>query len=95
MVKASELIKEQQERETWKNKTFSKIYTNIDKKIIIASSANNYYTWYQIPEFIVGLPLYNLLDCKLYIENKLKENGFITEFFEPNILFITWFPKKN
>ena len=34
MVKASELIKEQQERETWKNKTFSKIYTIIDKKII-------------------------------------------------------------
>lgn len=95
MVKASQLIKEQQERNSWKNKTFNKIYTIIDKKIILSSSANNYYIWYQIPEFIVGLPLYNLLDCKLYIEDKLKDNGFTTEFFEPNILLITWFPKKN
>ena len=37
-------------------------------------------------------------DVKNDIRNwypKLKENGFISEFFEPNILLITWFPKKN
>lgn len=93
MVNAQELIKQQKERDNRKLKTFSKIYDIVENKITIASSANNYYTWYQIPEFIVGLPLYCFEDCKKYIVDRLKDNKFSTEFFEPNILLIKWFPR--
>jgi hypothetical protein len=46
-----------------------------------------------IPEFIIGLPLYSLTECKDYIIRKIGKNGFKIEFFEPNILLIKWFPK--
>lgn len=95
MVKAEKLIKEQKEREDKKKETFEKILVIIEKKIILASAANYYYTWYTIPEFIVGLPLYSIIECKDYIEKKIKNNGFESEFFEPNILFIKWFPKER
>ena len=95
MVKAENLIKEQKEREDKKKETFEKIFIIIEKKIVLASAANFYYTWYLIPEFIVGLPLYSLIECKDYIEKKIKNNGFESEFFEPNILFIKWFPKEE
>ena len=95
MVKADKLIKEQKERDDRKKYTFDKIFMKIEKKIVLASSANFYYTWYQIPEFILGLPLYSLKECKEYIEGKLKNDGFESEFFEPNYLLIKWFPKDK
>jgi hypothetical protein len=39
--------------------------------------------------------MYSLKECKEYIENKLKKNGFKTEFFEPNIILVTWFPEEG
>lgn len=94
MVKAHELIKQQKEREERKKKTFDKIYSVIEKKITLASAGDYYYTWYQIPEFLVGLPLYSVEDCRKYIQEKLKNNGFETEFFSPNILLMKWFVKN-
>jgi hypothetical protein len=93
MVKAQELIKQQQEREERRKITFDKIYKLIENKIILASAGNYYYTWYQIPEFLVGLPMYSLTECQTYIQHKLKNNGFDTEFYNPNILLIKW--QKN
>jgi len=92
MVRADKLIKEQKIRENIKNETFEKILLKVEKKIVISSNANYYFTWYSIPEFIVGLPLYSINDCKDYLETKLSKNGFEIEFFLPNILLIKWFP---
>ena len=91
MVKAHDLIKQQKEREDRKKITFNKIYLLVEKKIVLASSGNYYYTWFQIPEFLVGFPMYSITDCQKYIEKELDKNGFKTEFFSPNILLIKWF----
>ena len=93
MVKAQDLINSQKEREKIKYKTFSKIYNNIEKKINFASSSNYYYVWYEIPEFIIGFPLYNLEECKNIVTKQLKDNGFTIEEFNGNIILISWFPK--
>ena len=90
MVKASELVKNQKEKENRKLKTYDKIYILVEKKICMASDTNNYHTWFQIPEFLIGLPIYSHPECRKYIENKLKHDGFISKFYEPNILYIEW-----
>lgn len=90
MIKANDLIKKQKEVEDRKNKTYDKIYNFVEKKISRASSGNFYHTWYEIPEFVVGLPTYSLPYCRKYIQDKLTKNGFKTEFFMPNILLIKW-----
>ena len=76
MVNANELIKQQKEREKKRITTYDKIYTNIEKKIIIASSTDSNYLWYEIPEYVMGFPFYKLDDCRVYITNKLKLNSF-------------------
>lgn len=93
MVKADDLIKVQKERENIKYKTFAKILKNIEKKILMASSVNEYFTWYEIPNFIIGLPLYNFEECKKKVIKDLKKNGFDIDEYEPNIILIKWFPK--
>jgi hypothetical protein len=90
MVKAKELVENQKKKEEMKNITFDKIYTFVEKKIKSASDANFYYTWYIVPQFIVGLPTYKIAYCRKYIQDKLIKDGFKTEFYQPNILLITW-----
>lgn len=92
MVKADKLQKEQKKRDEIKKETFNKILEKLEKKIILASAANYYFTWYTIPEFIIGLPLYSLIECKEYIIKKINKDGFATEFFQPNIILVKWFP---
>jgi hypothetical protein len=90
MIKATDLIKKQKELDNRKKITYDKIYNCVEKKISRASSGNFYHIWYQIPEFMVGLPIYSLPYCRKYIQDKLIENGFKTEYFPPNILLIKW-----
>ena len=59
MVKASELVKEQKEREKIKTKIYKKIYKKVEKKIVQSSGVNLYKCWFQIPEFMINFPLYN------------------------------------
>jgi hypothetical protein len=90
MIKARDLIFQQKEKEKNKYKIYDKIYELIEKKIIAASTYNYYYTLYEIPEFLIGYPIYSLDDCSIYIQNKLKSNEFKIEFYKPNIVFISW-----
>jgi hypothetical protein len=95
MVKAEDLRKDQNERNDKKKKTFKKIYKKIEQKISVANSINDYYILYEVPEFILGIPLYSLNEAVVYIKHKLKKNGFKVEYYHPNKLLIEWFPQKK
>ena len=90
MVKAQDLINGQREREKNKEKIYKKIYKKVETKIVNASSMNLYECWYQLPEFLFNIPLYNLEGCKLYLKNKLINDGFSVYFNDVNIIVISW-----
>jgi len=94
MVKASDLIKEQNKRNELKKKTYKKIYRKVEKKILMASSVNAYYCSYEIPNFILGLPLYSPEDCIKYLKEKLKKDGFKVKDYSQNIIIISWEKSK-
>ena len=54
------------------------------------SALERTYCFYQIPEFIIGTPLYKVDEMRTYIINSLKTNGFKIIYIEPNWLFISW-----
>ena len=95
MVKASDLLKEQNERKKQKEKTFKKIYKNLEKRIIIANSGNHSSIWFEIPEFILGVPIYNIIECKNYLQDKLNDNGFVSKYYEPKYLSVDWSKSLN
>lgn len=90
MVKAQDLINEQYEREKNKQKIYKKIYKKVENKIIKTSAMNLYECWYQLPEFVFNIPLYNLQGCKSYLQSKFKHDGFSVYFPENNIIHIVW-----
>ena len=54
------------------------------------SSLERTYCFFQVPEFIIGTPLYKIEEMRIYIINSLKNNGFQIMYIEPNWLFISW-----
>jgi len=90
MVKAMDLFNEQKERERQKQKIYKKVYEKVEKKIIKSSSMNMYQCWYMIPEFFLNIPLYDMEDCKKYLEMRLKDDGFKISFYSPTIIVISW-----
>lgn len=92
MVKAQDLIDKQKIKEDIKYKSYHKIYLNIEKKITLASSSDFYYIWYEVPKIILGKITYKLSECIEYLKEKLKNDGFNIDYYEPNILLIKWFP---
>lgn len=72
--------------------TYNRILNRIHNKIknLSRMKADNQFCWYVIPEIIIGVPKYNHSACTAYIIHKLKDNGFITKYTHPNLLFISW-----
>lgn len=92
MVKATDLIKQQKDRDEKKKITYKKILEKVEKKIVLASNSNFYECKYDIPEFILGLPIYSVKNCKKFIKEKLRNDGFKVNNIMDNILLISWYP---
>lgn len=90
MVKAEDLIKEQEEKTNMRKEYYKKVYKRVEKKIVQVNSVNESQCWYEIPEFILGIPLYSFEDCKQYLINRLQKNGFKTNMLNNNTIFIDW-----
>ena len=88
-IKASDILKEQLIKEKNKKKIYKKVYYYIDRKISGASKVNEFECVYEVPEFILGIPLYNLKHCINYINKKLIKNGFKTRWYD-NKVHIDW-----
>ena len=82
-----------------KNEIRFRIFDNILKKIHIRikNSASNekMFCFYQIPEFIIGVPLYDTNELKKYLINSLEKDRFKLLYVEPNWLFISWQVKSS
>ena len=71
---------------------YNSILNRIHTKIKNASRLNaaEQFCWYIVPEMMIGVPRYDHGACIAYIINELRENGFITRYTHPNLLFISW-----
>ena len=70
------------------NRILNRIHTKIKKASVIDKNATS--VWYTIPEYIIGIPKYDIGVCIGYIVEKLRDNGFNVRYFHPNTLLISW-----
>lgn len=45
---------------------------------------------YLIPDFMLGVPTYNVRDCIVFVITSLCRNGFKVNYTHPNLLYISW-----
>lgn len=63
-------------------------------KIQVAAHKEFYECIYDVPNYVVGLPLYNITECINHLIEQLKHNGFSVTYFFPKTLYISWRPKS-
>ena len=90
MVNINDLKKAEKLKKENKINCYNKIYHLVSNKIKLIASTNKKSTWYEIPFYIFGYPIYDVKDCSKFLIKKLKKNGFNVNFLDPNILLIDW-----
>ena len=73
---------------------FDNILRKIHTRIKCCAQKEETYCFFQVPEFIFGVPLYNINDLRKYLINSLEKNGFKLLYIDPNWLFISWEVKQ-
>ena len=73
-------------------KIYRTILGRIHSKIKISSRlrATDKFCFYIIPEFLMGVPRYDVATLTSYCIDKLQNNGFFVKYTFPNLLFISW-----
>ena len=91
-ISLDELYDRKREVELQKMKVYTTILNRVHSKIKLTARQKHdeQYTFYIVPEFVLGVPKYDVATCVSYIIEKLNNNGFITKYTHPNLLFISW-----
>ena len=90
MLNISELHEFDSKKEKIKNEIYEKILIKCHNKIKLVAKNGTKFCWYETPEIIIGQPYYNVIDVTIYMKNKLIENGLKVNYYNPNILYISW-----
>jgi hypothetical protein len=75
-----------------KHTSYNEVLTIIHDRIKKASKKEQYKFVYEVPEYLFGVPSYNLNKCLAYLIKELRNNGFLVKYYFPKILYISWDP---
>jgi hypothetical protein len=70
--------------------TFEMLYERCNMMLLKYAKNGQYRFFYEVPEFILGVPIYKLNDAVQYIIEKLLKNGFLVKYYFPKYLYISW-----
>jgi hypothetical protein len=79
-------VKKQQKRK----ESFEKVLQNCYSKIQGFADKEQAFCFYEVPEFMMGYPLYNISECVTFITEMLTKNGFQIQYYFPKVLYIAW-----
>lgn len=91
-INLDELFELKQQRDLKTLEIYKKILARIHNKIKLTSrqKQSDQFTWFVVPEVIMGIPKYDNADCIAYLVAQLKENGFVVKYYHPNLILISW-----
>ena len=77
-------------RKEIRTKSYKKVLEVCENKIRTASEKELFKIYIDVPEFIIGLPIYDISDCIKYITSNLERNGFLVQYYFPKTLYVSW-----
>ena len=91
-INLDDLYQRKNEVEHNRTKIYQKILGRVHTKIKLTSrqKINEQFCFFIVPEFLVGVPMFDSSTCTAYVIDKLMENGFMVKYTHPNMLFVSW-----
>lgn len=100
-IKLQELYVLKQKKDNIKKASYDRIIELCQRRIRNIASHGGQNTFYEIQSILIGYPLYNINDCRDYIVDFFRKNGFLVQILPPPhvcVIYISWDPadlKKN
>ena len=96
LFSVTEIHKKQKEKEKSRIKIYESILVRCFKKIKETSLNEETFCFFRLPEYIPGLPIYNMTECVIFLLNLLHEKGFSARYIDGFIIYISWsLPKSS
>lgn len=73
-----------------KEECFEKVLEICHKKISVAAENKKLRCVIDVPEYVVGFPIFDINECMTYIIKCLSNNGFLVKYYFPKTLYISW-----
>tara|TARA_B100000963_G_C22359732_1_gene551031 strand:+ start:55 stop:645 length:591 start_codon:yes stop_codon:yes gene_type:complete len=91
-INLDDLYEKKREHDLSKLNIFNRLLGRIHNKIKLTSRQKHdeQFCWFVVPEMMIGVPKYDQGAAIAYIMDKLTNNGFVTKYIHPNLVFISW-----
>lgn len=94
-IKLQELYVLKQKKDNIKKVSYDRIIELCQRRIRNIASHGGQNTFYEIQGILIGYPLYNINDCRDYVVDFFRKNGFLVQILPPPhicVLYISWDP---
>jgi hypothetical protein len=89
-ISKNDIQKYYDDKQMKKKKTYNKIVLRIMRLMKETAEKGKNMCMYVVPEIILGIPIYDINECIMYIRDILKDKGFESAAADPNIIIIFW-----
>ena len=97
MINIDDVNKINEERDKRRLETYDKVLKKCHERIktVAHSPKGGTFCFYIVPSYVFGIPIYDVNTCIVYMVQHLIKNGFQVVYTHPNLLYISWFNRKN
>jgi hypothetical protein len=90
MINIYSLYKKQHEKQKVRISVYEKVLQKCHKRIKYVANIGKQETYFIVPEYMFGVPLYKQIACVCFLMIKLRKNGFDVKYTHPNFIYISW-----
>ena len=92
---AHEVSRSIQEKKNAQVHHFNKVLELCFRSISQSADMNCTHCIFEVPEFLIGHPLYDINECIVYILRKLQEQEYQVSYYFPRTIYIVWQLEEN
>ena len=78
------------DRQKRRKEAFKCVLRMCEKQVKNVSDMDGVRCLFVVPEFIWGMPLYNVSECTAYVKTQVENAGFNVAFYFPRALLVSW-----
>lgn len=95
LLSAKELDERTKAKRSVKKELYTRILTQMCRKIDMQHSLGGSECMLHIPEYIFGYPSFNMTEMTMYIYRQLVRLGYRTSILNIGVLYTAWGPKRK
>lgn len=85
-----QLYKDIVDRQKRRTVAFEKVLQSCHKLIKTSCKHDHMRCLFRVPDFVLGVPPYNIGECVKFLIERLEKGGFYLQYYYPNVLHISW-----